>query len=215
MRNKTLCVLGLWLALLAVLSGCGSPSGNGSDAPSASAEHPEAISTHEPTPTLRSTESPTESSSPFLEEPTTAPAEESAQPGIDDTINEGISTYSGVYEMYDQPPFNAYDYPSTIAIDENGRVNGLILSGKTPIYVTQNDNGTLTCVISEGEQKFDEVANMLVTTQPKEFYVVCPAGVTSGFDDYPDYDYLGVNTDRIRYLVIGGGVIDIMYYKIS
>lgn len=207
--KKILCAL--WLAVF--LSGCSGTTGNVPDSPSADIEPSVAISTpteSAPIAEPQETTIPTESGS-IVEEYT----EESAEPSAKDTLDKDISVFAGVYAMYDQPLFDCYGYPPTIALEDNGRISGQILSGKVPIYVNQNDNGTLTCMISEGEQKFDEAANMFLTTQPKEFYVICPAGVTSGFNDYPDYDYLGTDIARIRYIVIDGGAIDIMYYKIS
>jgi hypothetical protein len=211
MRRELL--YGLSAALLLVsLTACGNPQ---ADQPNEPAPTPSATQTAPPsiepskTVPIQGTDTPTEAVTP---EPRPI-VEEGAEPTLEGASGEDISAFAGVYAMYDQPLFNAYGYPATIALEDNGRISGQILSGKTPIYITQNINGTLTCMISEGEQKFDETANMLITTQPREFYVICPAGVTSGFDSYPDYDYLGTDTARIRYVMIDGGVLDIMYYK--
>lgn len=219
MKKKTLCALALWLALPMLLFGCGDTA----NTPTAPSESISISADIEPRETISAS---VEESAPVTEPQETTiliepdpiveeHTEESAEPNIENMLNMDISAFTGVYAMYDQPLFNGYGYPPTIVLEENGRISGQILSGKTPLYVTQNDNGTLTGMISEGEQKFDKVTNMMLMTQPREFYVICPAGVTSGFDSYPDYDYLGTDTVRIRYMVIDGGILDIMYHKIS
>lgn len=214
-RKKILCAL--WLACLVLLSGCSGTTGNVSDNPSADVEPSAAVSTPAPVKESASAETEPQEATiliepdPIIEEHT----EESAVPNAEDMLNKDISAFAGVYAIYDQPPFDGYGYPPTIVLEDNGRISGQILSGKTPIYSTQNDNGTFTCMISEGEQKFDEVANMLVMIQPREFYVICPVGVTSGFDSYPDYDYLGTDTVRLRYIMVGGGIVDVMYCKVG
>lgn len=226
-HNEKGIIYGLSAALLlASLTACGTPQ----------ASHPS-----EPPPTLSAVQTealpvePSKTVSAPIDEQTTpvevAPQEttiliepdpiveetaaESTEPNIDNVPNEHISVFAGVYAIYDQPPFNDYGYPPKITIDETGRVSGQMLSGKTPIYVTENDNGTLICMISEGEEKFDEVFG-LMSIEPREFYVICPVGVTSGFEDYPDYDELvGIDSVRIRYIVLDGGAIDVMYHKIG
>lgn len=92
-------------------------------------------------------------------------------------------------------------------------ITGENIPQAAPVYVTENDNGTWLCMIAEGEQSFDESAGMMLMTKPEEFYVICPPGVTSGFGTYPDYDHLGTDLARIRYIAIDGGIADIMYYK--
>ena len=130
-------------------------------------------------------------------------------------LDTDFSLFAGTYSIYAQPPFSEYGnyYPTSITLNENGVIIGENITNTVPIYVTENSNGTLTCMISEGEQHFDEAAGMMLMTKPKEFYVICPSGVTSGFDNYPDYDYLGTDTIRIRYMMIDGGIADIMYHK--
>lgn len=225
-RSPAMPLLALCVGLvgLMLLSGCGSTGNELDPAPSESVSNSAAIATSEavsspieesaPVATApQNTDPPSEPSNPASEEPNTPVVEESAEPTMENAPSEDLSPFAGGYAMYSQPPFDGYGYPTVIALDENGRLNGQFLSGKEPIYVTKNNNGTLTCMISEGEQTFDKVAGMMHMTQPREFYVICPIGVTSGFDDYPDYDYLGTDTVRIRYIVIDGGIIDIMYHK--
>lgn len=213
-KKKLLCVL--WLALSMLLSSCNGAIGSVPDTTDTNNEPSVTISTPIPVKESAPIAEPQETTvliepDPIVEET----AVESTEPNIDNVPNEHISVFAGVYAIYDQPPFNNYGYPPKITIDETGRVSGQMLSGKTPIYVTENDNGTLICMISEGEEKFDEVFG-LMSIEPREFYVICPVGVTSGFEDYPDYDELaGIDSVRIRYIVLDGGAIDVMYHKIG
>lgn len=202
-KIRPLCVI--WLALSMFLTSCGGSTGNVPDTPGVDTEPSVSASFHVPVEGVAPAETERqEPSSPEESAPIVGEQAESTESEKNDISNGELSAFMGVYSIYDQVPFNDYGYPPTIVIDENGRINGQILSGKAPAYITTNDNGTLTCVISEGEEKVES----------REFYVICPAGVTSGFDGYPDYDDLvGTDTVRIRYVVIDGGIIDIMYQK--
>lgn len=211
----------LWLVIPMLLTSCGGSTGNVPDTSSVDIEPGVSVSSHvpaeeaAPAETERQETSIPEEPAPIVEEEAESTQTESTEPG-GDVSNRELSAFTGVYSMYDEVPFNTYGYPPTIVIDDNGRINGQILSGKTPIRVTQNDNGTITCMISEGKEEFDEIFGGFLSIEPQEFYVICPVGVTSGFDGYPDYDDLvGTDTVRIRYVVIDGGIIDIIYQKIN
>lgn len=145
--------------------------------------------------------------------PAKADSEENNETVPKDLNTGDFSSFAGTYSIHPQFSYYGDYYPASIVLDEAGVITGKNISNAAPIYITKNSNGTLTCMISEGEQYFDEVVGMMYMTKPKEFYVICPIGVTSGFDDYPDYDYLGTDAVRIRYIIIDGGIADIMYFK--
>lgn len=143
------------------------------------------------------------------------PSEASSNETNAATSSEDFSSFVGTYSLYQQSPFTEYGdyYPASITLNENGTITGQNIANTAPIYVTRNDNGTIMCMISEGEQELDELVGF-ISIKPREFYVICPVGVTSGFDGYPDYDnLLGTDTVRIRYMILDGGVVDIMYHK--
>lgn len=212
-KKKKLCAL--WLACPILLSSCSGTIGNIPDNPSTDIEPSVAVSTPAPVKESAPAETGPQETTILIEPDLIVeePMEESAEPNVEDVSNGDLSAFAGVYTMYES--FDYYGYPPTIVLEENGRISGQMLSGETPIYVTQNNNGAFVCTLSSGEQEFDEATNMMLTTQPREFYVICPIGVTSGFDGYPDYDYLGTDTVRIRYMVIDGGILDIMYHRIG
>ena len=149
-----------------------------------------------------------------------------------DVLAGDFSCFSGNYAPYSifQADFGAVPLSEAgITLNEDGIVNGgkpygwhsggkletieNSYAGIKPISITKTEEGAFVCMISEGEQEYDEQSEIMFQVKPREFFIVCPAGVTSAYENYLSRDDLGIDSIRIRYILIDGGISDIMYYK--
>lgn len=164
-----------------------------------------------------------------IEEETTAAEVIDEDQKADKVLNGDFSDYAGTYKP-DGRSFNVLLPEANITLKENGIVEGGMVdglyngdelvtygvpyAGTKPISVTKSEAGSYVCIISEGEQVYDEEIDGMLQIEPKEFYIICPVGVTSTYEEYPGYDDLGTDSIRIRYIVLDGGIMDTMYFKV-
>lgn len=160
------------------------------------------------------------------------PAHESGNQDTQNAAAVDFSSFAGTYVPHSQFQMNFGAVPVSeagITLNEDGIVDGgrpygwysggrletieNSYAGIKPISITETEDGAFVCMISEGEQEYDEQSEIMFQTKPREFFIICPAGVTSAYENYLSKDNLGIDSIRIRYILIDGGISDIMYYK--
>lgn len=120
--------------------------------------------------------------------------------------NGDFSFFAGTYTPHEQFVEGGY-LVTPISLNENGVLtDGVHYAGTKPISITIIESGAIVCVVWEGEPIGNGGLHL------GETYLILPPGVSSSYD-YMDYDELGTDKIRIRYIYVDGGISDIMYFK--
>ena len=131
---------------------------------------------------------------------TAAEEQPSAEEILDDLRNGDFSYFAGIYAAFRQfdKAYQGMRSLPDITLEPNGVITGGgtidmpdYFTGTAPLSVALNEDGAYVCEITDGET-----------------YEIYPVGVQAWY-----YDHFTKDCVRIRYTVVDGGVMDIVYYK--